>query len=583
MPQPAPSRVLLVDDDPDYTDLLRRFMAKAFPDAEVATHDPVKSGRPVEGFDWSRFDVLIMEYRLGPHDNGLEWLRRYKQNTESFPATILLTASGNEDVAVRALRYGAHDYLRKQDLSSKRLAESIADAFNMRDRQSSATQSLTLNASRFSKSFFYGQFSLAFDEAEKGENRALVLISIDGYESLRGSLGVLGTDAIARYLGKLGTEIFTIQRFKPRATRFTDSSIAMLVGQYKDRNDLERLLKALCARVKASPPEFDGSPVRITVSIGAVIIVSRAPAVSGLLDQAEQAAARAAEQDGNSLLLTEATLPENKGLDTGERARLFDAREALRENRLQPVFQALMKVSEKPSKYRITELFQVNPRFVAHNGDTLPVDSVLDSQKDKSLPRIIDRWKIRECVNRLVSEEFSGAHTTGFYVAMSEASCTDVKLAGWISGLIKHHGRRRRFEEICLAFSAKDFMQHLKGLLALIKHLRQEHNFLFAVENVSELELAKVCLTQFPFDFLVLSFPDPKGVSEKVKALEQLKDLIEFGNNRGALTVARDIENAGNLTDAISAGVDFVQGHFIAPEQEEIESAVGIESVQLGS
>ncbi len=576
-------QVLVVDESGEYCDLLVRFMNKAFPDAKVTSYNPIGKGAPGPDFDWSKFDVLIMEYRLGPEENGLDWLRKFKRDSRRFPATILLTASGNEDIAVRALRYGAHDYLRKQNLSAERLGESIADAFNTRAKQSSATQSLTLNASRFSKSFFYGQFSLAFDEAEKGENRAVILITIDGFEALRESLGVLGTDAIARYLGQASIEMFKLEKYRPRATRFTDSSIAILAGQYKSKEDLERLLKGLCARIKNSPPEVDGTPVRITLSIGAVIITSRALGVAGLLQQAEKAAAESSGAKGDSIVVQTSKVAEEKGLDTAARAQVFDAQQAIRENRIQAIFHALMKVSERSSKLPFTELFQISPRFIAHNGQTLTADAVLKGKKDDNLARLIDRWKIRECLGRLLSGNLPERHVPGFFIELSEASCTDAKLAAWIGALMKQHAKQRRFGEIVLSLSGDLFMRHLKPLLALLTHLHKQHGFLFALNNVEDAELCKVCFSQFPFNLLVVSYPSLKRLKEEGSDTTEWDKMLDAAHKRAALTVAFEIEDANALTYAISAGIDFVQGDFIAPEQEEIEAVVGVESVQIGS
>ncbi len=583
MTQPAPRQVLIVDDSDEYRNLLIRFMKKGFPNAKVTAINPLVSGAPGPDFDWSKFDVLIMEYRLGPDENGLDWLRKYKHDSTNFPATILLTASGNEDIAVSALRYGAHDYLRKQNLSAERLGESISDAFNTRAKQSSATQSLTLNASRFSKSFFYGQFKLAFDEAEKGENRAVILIAIDGFEKLRESLGVLGTDAIVRHLGKISIEMFKLDGFRPRATRFTDASIAILAGQYKSRGDLERLLKGLCARVKNSPPEVDDTPVRITLSIGAVIITTRAPGVAGLLQQAERAALKPSSGEGDSIVIEDSKVIEDTGLDTAARAKIFDAKLAIRENRIQAIFHALMKVSERSSKLPFTELFQISPRFIAHNGQTMDADSVLKGNKDDNLARLIDRWKIRECVGRLLGEKFPEKQAPGFYIELSEASCTDVNLAPWIGELIKRHGANHRFGEVCLSISGNDLMKHLKPVLALMTHLQKKHGFLFALHHTDEPELCKVCFKQFPFNLLAVQYGRLKTLIDEDSGDGDWKSMLDSAHKRAALTVASGIEDANALTFAISAGIDFVQGDFVAPEQEEIEAVVGVESVQIKS
>ncbi|MSP97329.1 MAG: response regulator [Betaproteobacteria bacterium] len=49
---------------------------------------------------------------LGRGD-GLEWLRDFKTRSDC-PPVIFLTGAGNEVIAVRAMKYGAADYLRKR-------------------------------------------------------------------------------------------------------------------------------------------------------------------------------------------------------------------------------------------------------------------------------------------------------------------------------------------------------------------------------------------------------------------------------------------------------------------------------------
>ncbi|MDX1514764.1 MAG: response regulator, partial [Gammaproteobacteria bacterium] len=289
--------VLVVEGDEGDRNMLVSFLKKSFPDAEIHEYDPIARGRPDAGFDWSRFDVLIMDYRLGPEDNGLDWLRQFKTGGKNFPATILLTAVGNEDLAVKALRYGAHDYLRKQKLNGKKLTESVRDAFNVRAKESKTENSLTINASRFSKSFFYGQFEFAFEEVKKGESRAVLIIRTDGYDALLKSLGVLAMDEIEKYMATNAVEIFNVSAYRSRATRFTDSSIAILVGGYKNIKALEQTIEKFCTFVKDSPPVVNDSPIPITVSIGGVPILAGNANVHGLLEQAEKAASEAAEED----------------------------------------------------------------------------------------------------------------------------------------------------------------------------------------------------------------------------------------------------------------------------------------------
>ncbi len=118
-------RVLIIDDDEDLRSLLSHYIKKQWPSAEIEEYDPLERDLPGDDFALGHFDVMILDYMLGRGD-GLEWLREFKARADC-PPIIFLTGAGNEVIAVRAMKYGADDYLRKQELTRERLLNSIRD------------------------------------------------------------------------------------------------------------------------------------------------------------------------------------------------------------------------------------------------------------------------------------------------------------------------------------------------------------------------------------------------------------------------------------------------------------------------
>jgi serine/threonine-protein kinase PpkA len=62
---------------------------------------------------------------LGRGD-GLEWLQRLKRRADC-PKILFLTGAGNEIIAVRAMKAGADDYQRKQELTREKLIASLRE------------------------------------------------------------------------------------------------------------------------------------------------------------------------------------------------------------------------------------------------------------------------------------------------------------------------------------------------------------------------------------------------------------------------------------------------------------------------
>jgi DNA-binding NarL/FixJ family response regulator/tRNA A-37 threonylcarbamoyl transferase component Bud32 len=118
-------RVLIIDDDDDLRTLLAHHIREQWPQAEIEQFDPLESEMPDADYPLGTFDVMILDYMLGRGD-GLQWLAQFKRRADC-PKVLFLTGAGNEIIAVRAMKAGADDYQRKQELTRERLITSIRD------------------------------------------------------------------------------------------------------------------------------------------------------------------------------------------------------------------------------------------------------------------------------------------------------------------------------------------------------------------------------------------------------------------------------------------------------------------------
>ncbi len=116
-------RVLLVDDDPVYSEYLRRVLGSG---GFAVVHEPDAAGAltRVRNEPW---DLLITDIEL-PGMNGLQLLERVRELVPGLPVAVL-TGHASVDYAVSALRGAAAEFLRKpirrEDLVAK-AAELIA-------------------------------------------------------------------------------------------------------------------------------------------------------------------------------------------------------------------------------------------------------------------------------------------------------------------------------------------------------------------------------------------------------------------------------------------------------------------------
>ena len=127
----APPRLLLVDDDPDDRLFAARELRRAI---EGAVVEDVGDAATLERWlDSGAFDLVITDYALRWTD-GLTVLRSIQSRWPNKPV-VMFTATGNEEVAVEAMRSGLSDYVVKAPRHFARLPFAVNGALQRADQQ----------------------------------------------------------------------------------------------------------------------------------------------------------------------------------------------------------------------------------------------------------------------------------------------------------------------------------------------------------------------------------------------------------------------------------------------------------------
>ena len=117
-------KILIVDDEPDIRELLEITLGRMKLDTRTARN--VKEAQ--EWLARETFDLCLTDMRL-PDGNGLELVQHIQQRHPQVPVAMI-TAHGNLDTAIHALKAGAFDFLTKPvDLG--RLRELVSSALRL--------------------------------------------------------------------------------------------------------------------------------------------------------------------------------------------------------------------------------------------------------------------------------------------------------------------------------------------------------------------------------------------------------------------------------------------------------------------
>ena len=235
--KPEGGAILIVDDDPEVLLAAELVLKKHFPTV-VTTSDP---SRIQQLLAKQSFDVLLldMNFTAGATtgQEGLSWLRA-AQALAPETNVILMTAYGNVEAAVSAMREGAADFVVKPWDNAKlvatvtavaRLSHADRELANLRRRQRSLNEYLgqdferIVGASEGLKQVLAHVGKVAATDAnvlilgENGTGKELVARAIHR-QSLRGDQVFVGVD-----LGAVSETLFESELFGHRKGAFTDA------------------------------------------------------------------------------------------------------------------------------------------------------------------------------------------------------------------------------------------------------------------------------------------------------------------------------------------------------------------------
>ena len=117
-------KILVCDDDPADRKLVRAYL-RQIDDREIVLLEAGRRDEIQNALDKGRIDLVFMDIQM-PEKSGMEWLAEIAEKKTA--PVVMLTGSGNEEVAVQSLQKGAVGYLPKSKLSTEKLAETIDDA-----------------------------------------------------------------------------------------------------------------------------------------------------------------------------------------------------------------------------------------------------------------------------------------------------------------------------------------------------------------------------------------------------------------------------------------------------------------------
>jgi diguanylate cyclase (GGDEF)-like protein/PAS domain S-box-containing protein len=395
------------------------------------------------------------------------------------------------------------------------------------------------------------------DAAQNATHHGLILIEPDHYGMLLNELGLDAADEVAaafaqRLRGALGPDDI--------AARFGEHQFAVL-SRNSDHVTTANRAEAVRAAFADHVLETGDRSLNVTVSIGGVQIGEKIASLSAVLGKASQGLQQTASVGGNRVELFDPG-----AMDRAEEERvgawIARIREALDSGRFLMHYQPVVSLHGDPG-----EMYEGYLRLRGEQGEVVAPMQFLQIAEEHGLQWEIDQWVVTAAI-RVIGERMRAGRRTALLVKITQGSLQDDGLVKLIEDQLAKHGADGRLLVLQLPESK------------VFTHLRQTQDFLSQLSRVG----VRLGLEHFGAglnSFQLLSHIDAamlKVDRSFTEALpgnpEQQKRLAEIAQKASALgkqTIVDYVRDANTMSALFTAGIDYAQGHFLAPAGPEMD------------
>ena len=264
-------KILVCDDDPADRKLMRVCL-REIKDREIVMLEAGEASEITGALEKRRIDLVLMDIQM-PEKSGMEWLVEIVE--KKIAPVIIMTSSGDEEIAVQALQEGAVGYLPKGRLSTERLERIIDDALKRWGRM----QQSRADWEQLEQLAFFDPLTKLLNRRailrkleeqvnfvrRYGEGLSLIMLDIDHFKKVNDSCGHLTGDEVLAGVASLLNENIRVTDF---AGRYGGEEFIVVLP----RTGLDGAL-VLAGRVrkmieKARMQDPDGNDFHVTVSLG---------------------------------------------------------------------------------------------------------------------------------------------------------------------------------------------------------------------------------------------------------------------------------------------------------------------------
>lgn len=567
------TQAMLIDDDEDYRNLLVRKLSRAYQDLIVHEIDPNTMELPGEDYPWEEIDFIILDYQLGLDITGLDWFKRFRP--EQMPATILLTARGSEEIAVRAIKLGIDDYLVKEHFDNEILSDAINECIYTKKQERARAQDLTQQSIVFNKPNFIKKLQLITGDHDADFH--LLLFNPQSYQQVGMDKGITAQDACIKHIADRIYRYLASHRVDCNIYLYKEEYIAVIL----ETKSVKKLLNDLYKKLEKETTLIGSRQYSCSVSVGVISPRSLEPGEFSKNDFELLSIARFLCDSANSLKgkkicnygdvnIVDADFIDEDG--TGSNAlRSFDIEKAIDDGRVSANYQPWVYISTDET-VNLRDIYDVRIEVIDTRGNKFSQQELLDVLDNAFAKRMVDRWVLRNSVPQLsdIPRESGKQGSIKLAVKLTLSTVADPEFIDWLESLF----RQAPLPSGCLLIEveAGQFLRDPGQYRLLMEELGRPYGIKFVLSGIGQINIYYQVRDLQRFDYVKLNVKDLIYGFPR----HPLYELIESISEDGSKIVAVNVDDAEMLTMATEFDIDYVHGYLVGrPDIDVIADSDG--------
>ncbi|WP_337246164.1 EAL domain-containing protein [Luteimonas sp. gir] len=453
----------------------------------------------------------------------------------AFPAAMEFTAAQYEGEPCLQVVF------RRRELIDPELAHEL-EALRQRDHVTGL----------LNRPAFLRELEDAVDDAARGQSRhGFLMIEPDRHQQLLADIGLDHADDL---LAAAAARLESLLDAPAIAARYGGTTFAVLLrdGDY-------HATAALAERLRAGFADhvFDmgARSTVVTLSIGGIQIGETSANVGQVLARATQALESASGAGGDQCEVFD---PGAADRLEQERLQIWIARlrAALDHDGFVLHYQPVINLQGDTAP-----VYECLLRLDGGDGELVAPGTFLQIAEDHGMLAQIDRYVVSRAIAAIARRLHEGRPTT-LLVKVSQASLEAAGLAAFIGEQLAHHQVPGKY--LVLQLPESKVFTHLKATQAFAAHVAR-FDCAFALEQFGAGLDSFQLLSHLQPNLLKLDRSFTQGLPSNAENQARLTEIAARARDIGIRTIAEFVQDAASMSILFAAGIDYVQGNFLAP------------------